>query len=133
MSFSSVRHYKKEKSLIYLDMSIAIKIADGNEDWRNHSVSGITFIRHSAVVIFILPQGDSGDFVLLASQSRQSAKLFLQSSELGLPYPLSRRRVCPPALWSGGRGTLAGERGGGRVPIPTRGHALWCSLYISTL
>jgi hypothetical protein len=30
------------------------------------------------------------------SQSRQSAKLFLQSSELGLPQPLTRRRVCPP-------------------------------------
>jgi hypothetical protein len=29
-------------------------------------------------------------------QSRQSAKLFLKSSELGLPQPLTRRRVCPP-------------------------------------
>jgi hypothetical protein len=29
-------------------------------------------------------------------QSRQSAKPFLQSSELGLPQPLTRRRVCPP-------------------------------------
>ncbi len=37
---------------------------------------------------------------------------------------------CP---WSGGRGTLAGERGGGRVPIPTRGHTLLYSLYICTL
>jgi hypothetical protein len=27
-------------------------------------------------------------------QSRQSAKLFLQSSELGLPQPLTPRRVC---------------------------------------
>jgi hypothetical protein len=33
------------------------------------------------------------------SQSRQSAKLFLQSSELGLLQPLTRRRVCPPTLW----------------------------------
>jgi hypothetical protein len=30
------------------------------------------------------------------SQSRQSTKLFIQSSELGLPKPLTRRRVCPP-------------------------------------
>jgi hypothetical protein len=30
--------------------------------------------------------------------SRQSDKLFLQSSELGLPQPLTRRRVCPPPL-----------------------------------
>jgi hypothetical protein len=40
----------------------------------------------------------------------QSAKLYLKSSELGLPQPLTRRRVCPPP-GSGGRGTHAGERG----------------------
>jgi hypothetical protein len=45
-----------------------------------------------------------------------SAKLFLKSSELGLPQP-----------------SLAGERGVERVPIPTRGHTLWYSLYIHTL
>jgi hypothetical protein len=64
-------------------------------------------------------------------QSRQSAKLFLQSSELGLPQPLTRRRVCPP-FGSGGRSTLACDRGGGRVPIPTKGHTLWCSIFICT-
>jgi hypothetical protein len=32
----------------------------------------------------------------LRSQSRQSAKLFLQSSALGLPHSLTRRRVCKP-------------------------------------
>jgi hypothetical protein len=64
----------------------------------------------------------------------QSAKLFLQSSELGLPQPLTRRRVCPlPSPRSGGRGTLAGERRVGRVPSPTRGHTRWYSLYICTL
>ncbi len=30
----------------------------------------------------------------------------------------------PPPFGSGGRGTLAGEKEGGRVPIPTRGHTL---------
>ncbi len=45
--------------------------------------------------------------------------LFLQRSELGLPQPLARRRVCPPPLW------FWRERGGGRVPIPTRRHTLW--------
>jgi hypothetical protein len=49
----------------------------------------------------------------LASQKpqRQSAKLFLQSSELGLSHPLTRRRVSPPPPnpCSGERGTLAGE------------------------
>jgi hypothetical protein len=36
----------------------------------------------------------------------------------GLPQPLTR---WPPPFGFRGRGTLAGERGGGRVPIPTRG------------
>ncbi len=39
----------------------------------------------------------------------------------------------PPPPGSGGKGTLAGERGVGKVPIPTRGHTLWYSLYIRTL
>ncbi len=42
----------------------------------------------------------------LRSQSRQSAKLFFQSSELGLPVP---------------NPSLADERGAGRVQIPTTG------------
>jgi hypothetical protein len=33
---------------------------------------------------------------------RQSAKLFLQSSELGHPQPLASRRVCPPPGSGGG-------------------------------
>ncbi len=41
------------------------------------------------------------------SQSKQSAKLFLQSSELGLPQPLARRRICPPPFGSGGEGNSA--------------------------
>jgi hypothetical protein len=69
----------------------------------------------------------------LLAQSRQSAKLFLLSSELGLPQPLARRRVRTPTFGSGGRGTLAGERGGGRVPVPTRGYTLWYSVNIRTL
>jgi hypothetical protein len=35
----------------------------------------------------------------------------------------------PPSV-PGGRGTIAGERGGGRVPFPTRRRTLWYSLYI---
>ncbi len=40
---------------------------------------------------------------------------------------------CVPPPGSGGRGTHTRwrERGGGRVPIPTRGHTLWYSLYIT--
>ncbi len=44
------------------------------------------------------------------AQSRLSAKVFLQSLELGLPHSLTRMR----------------ERGWG-VPIPTRGFTLWYS------
>ncbi len=42
-------------------------------------------------------------------QSRQNAKLFLESSELGLPQPLTRRRVSPPP-GSGGRGVFVPAR-----------------------
>ncbi len=74
----------------------------------------------------------SETYSILRPQSRQSAKLFLKSSELGLPQPLTRSRVCPPPrFW--GRGTLAGKRGVGRDPILTRGHTLGYSLYIRTL
>ncbi len=71
--------------------------------------------------------------VLYCTQSRQSAKISLQSSELGLPHPLTRRRMCPPPFGTGGRGILAGERGGGRVLISTRRHTLWYSIYMCTL
>jgi hypothetical protein len=71
--------------------------------------------------------------VQCTAQSRQSVKLFIKSSEFGLPQPLTRRRVCPPPPGSGGRGTFAGERGvetwKSPNPIPTRGHTLWYSLY----
>jgi hypothetical protein len=48
------------------------------------------------------------------SQSRQRARLFLQSSGMGLPHPLSPRRVCPPFGSEGGGGanSLAREGGG---------------------
>jgi hypothetical protein len=56
------------------------------------------------------------------AKCRQNARLFLQSSELGLPHTLIHRRVCSPLLWFGGGGihTHCGKGCGG-VPIPTRG------------
>jgi hypothetical protein len=45
---------------------------------------------------------------------RQSARLFLQSSELRLPHLLTRRQVCSPLLWFRGGYTLTeGEGWGG--------------------
>ncbi len=49
------------------------------------------------------------------------------------PNPSPAGECAPPPLLPGGRATLAGDRGGGRVPIPTRGHTLWYSTYICTL
>ncbi len=39
----------------------------------------------------------------------------------------------PPPLWFRGEGHIRWRERGGRVPIPTRGHTLWYSLYICTL
>jgi len=72
----------------------------------------------------------SRQFCILQAQSRQSAKLFPQSSELGLPQLLTRRQVCPPAPSSGERVTLAGKRGVGRVPIPTKEHCGTLYIYV---
>jgi hypothetical protein len=61
----------------------------------------------------------------------QSAKLFLQSSELGLPHPLTRRRVCPPPPWFWGGGhTRFRERGVGSPSSYTRGNILCGTPYI---
>ncbi len=47
------------------------------------------------------------------TESRQCAKPFLQSLELGLPQPLTRTRVCPPPFGSGvGAHSLAREEVG---------------------
>ncbi len=48
------------------------------------------------------------------------------------PHPKASEPPPGPPFSPGARGTLAGERGGGRVLIPTRGHTLWYSLYICT-
>ncbi len=49
------------------------------------------------------------------------------------PSPAVSVPTPPPPTGSGVRDTLAGERGGGRVPIPTRGHTMWYSTYTCTL
>ncbi len=63
------------------------------------------------------------------AQSRPRAKLFLQSSELGLPpHPHQQASVPPPPPFGSGGwggGTLVCGRGGGEVPIPKRGQTLW--------
>ncbi len=64
---------------------------------------------------------------------RQSAKLFLQSSELGLPHPSLAGECVPPPFDSEREGHIRlGERGWG-VPISTKGQTLWYSVYLCTL
>ncbi len=48
----------------------------------------------------------------ISPQSRQSAKPFLKSSELELPQPLTRRRVCPPPPFGSGGGAHSLARKG---------------------
>jgi hypothetical protein len=59
--------------------------------------------------------------------------IFFSSRRNWAPPTITRRRECPLPFGTGGRGTLTGERGGGRVPIPTMGHTLWYSVYLCTL
>ncbi len=49
----------------------------------------------------------------------KSTTVYVHSSELGLPQPLSRQRVCPSPQNQGGGGILACGSGVGGVPIPT--------------
>ncbi len=66
----------------------------------------------------------------IGTQSRQSAKLSFSRRNWDFPNP-SPAGECAPSLWYRGGSTLACERGGGGVPIPTRGHKLWyCTVYI---
>jgi hypothetical protein len=66
-------------------------------------------------------------------QSRQSAKLLLQSSELGLPQPPTRRLVCPLPPVSRGEGNTRWRERGWESPNSDEGHTLWYSLYVRTL
>jgi hypothetical protein len=63
------------------------------------------------------------------TQSRQSAELSSCRRNWDSPNPSPAGENAHP-FENGGRGTIAGERGGGRVPIPTRGHTLWYSINI---
>ncbi len=65
-------------------------------------------------------------------ESRQSTRLFLQSSNWFPPPTPSHAGECVPLLVPGGD-TLACGKGNGGVPIPTRGQTLWHSRYICTL
>ncbi len=58
------------------------------------------------------------------TQSRQSARLFLQVSELGPPHPYPQASVFSPWFGGGGAHSLVGEG-----PIQMRGQTLWYSRY----
>jgi hypothetical protein len=56
---------------------------------------------------------------------RQSAKFFLQSSELEIPQPLTRWRVCPPLVPGGGAHSLAREG----VGESRQGYSVYICMY----
>jgi hypothetical protein len=49
---------------------------------------------------------------------------------IGTPPTPRPQASVPPPFGSGGSGTLAGERGGRKVPIPTRGHFGTLFIYV---
>ncbi len=87
-------------SYLLFDSLIFLKIKDGD-------FYGVLFYLQFRLV-------NTGNRYLSFSQSRQSAKIFLKPSELGLPPNPSPASECAPLPSPGGGGgtTLACERGG---------------------
>jgi hypothetical protein len=110
--FKSVRHLKFNKSRV---------------KYRSHFWPDLLFLTKAECA----PPPPTRPNPPWRAQSMQSAKLFLQSSELGLPHPSPTGECAPPLWFRGVEAHSLRERGGG-VPIPTRGHTLWYSIYIRT-
>jgi hypothetical protein len=75
------------------------------------SVGGTTYIIHSF--------GESSMITNTKYVHIKSTTVYAPRRNWDSPQPPTRRLVCPLPPVSGGRGTLAGEKGVGRVPIPT--------------
>jgi len=72
-------------------------------------------------------------FLSYVTEYRQSAELFLQSSELGLPNPspAGECALCaPPLVPGGGAHSLARERGWEGESQFRRGHTLYIYMYV---
>jgi hypothetical protein len=68
----------------------------------------------------------------------KSTTVYAPRRNWDFPQPPTRRLVCSLPPVSGGRGTLAGEKGVGRVPIPTRGvHCgtlyMYCTYFVGRM
>jgi hypothetical protein len=61
------------------------------------------------------------------TQRRRVLSFFSCRRNWDSPNPSPASEFIPPPFGTGGRGTLAG---GGRVPIPTRGHTLWHCIFV---
>jgi hypothetical protein len=90
---------------------------------RQHLIKGRNLHTDSTETIKILARGPGG-------QSRQSSRLFLQSSELG--PPLTLRWVCPPFWFRGGTLAYGGGGGGSQFGRGSR-HCGTLGTYICTL
>jgi hypothetical protein len=91
---------------------------------------------HYAMRMYTVVYGTSVETVIISlraqAQSRQSAKLFLQSSELRLPHPSAAGACAPPPLVPGGRGTPASGKGVGESQFQ-RGDIHCGTLYLYVL
>ncbi len=92
-----------------------------------------TLIHNSGHVYSGQDTGSIGPAYMVWSCQRVGRVLsFCPVVGIGTP-PTPHPQACvPPPSGSRGRGTLAGERGGGRVPISTRGLTLWGSCLCSS-
>jgi hypothetical protein len=124
-----------QMALPALSMSICLSDGEAGELFTTRDPSSSKILRMRALRLLLLRCGDveSNPGIQRAPQTRQSAKAFSQVVGIGTPPTPHPQASVPPPFGFGGRVTLAGERGVGRVPIPTRGHTLWYSLYICTL
>jgi hypothetical protein len=102
-----------------------IKLLFPKQNYNILSSSSYTHISVRDLCIYIFPGS-------VCPQSRQSAKLFLQSSELGLPNPSPCRRVCPPPLVPGGGAHSLTREGVGESQF-RRGDIHCGTLYIYVL
>jgi hypothetical protein len=105
-----------------------------NEQYEQIAVSPIYLYYSRGTVLYCIQQFVLGKENIYYTNHRLGRVLSFFPSRLywDSPTPSPADECAPPPFGSGRRGTLAGERGGGRVPVPTRGHTLWYSVNIPT-
>jgi hypothetical protein len=93
----------------------------------------VAYISFSVFILFDKTHRDPSLAGLYCSgkHSRQSAMLFLQSSELGIPTPSPAGEGAPTPRF-GGEGHSSWRERGWESPIPTKGNTLFIYKYFET-